>query len=40
MNDKRRDSPPYLEPRIDAGKVFVLTALFLLLLIGALIWPI
>jgi hypothetical protein len=29
-----------LDSRIDAAKVFVLTALFLLLLGGALIWPI
>lgn len=39
MNKERPDSPPYLDSRIDAGKVFVLTALFLVLLIGALVWP-
>ena len=39
MNDQRPDEPPYLDSRIDAAKIFVLTALFLLLLGGALIWP-
>ncbi len=30
---------PYFDPRIDAWKVLVLTALFLLLLFSALMWP-
>ena len=39
MNDRRSDEPPYLDSRIDAAKIFFLTGLFLLLLGGALIWP-
>ena len=39
MNDDRFQRPPYLDPRIDFAKIVLIGALFLILLVGALVWP-
>lgn len=39
MNDDRFRKPPYLDPRIDIAKIVLIGALFLILLVGAMIWP-
>lgn len=31
--------PPYLDPQIDYVKIILIGALFLILLVGAVLWP-